>query len=200
MLPELVIATHNQGKLKEFRDLLSPYVASIASAGELNLPEPVEDGGTFVANALIKAQAAAMASGKPALADDSGICINALEGGPGVDTASWTKRGLEGLQELHDEMEGNPDTGATCVCVLALVHPDGWEQVFEGRVHGEIVWPPHAGGFGYDGMFKPNGHDQTYAEMGKEKKNTLSHRAMAFAKLAEFLRSGHAPADANEEE
>lgn len=178
---KLVLATHNQGKLAEIRAMLAPYGVAVTSAGELNLPEPEEDGGSFVANALIKARAAAKASGLPALADDSGLCINALKGGPGVDTASWSKRGLEGLTELYEAMGDSPDRGAQAMCVLALVHPDGQEQVFEGRVDGEIVWPPRGdSGFGYDPVFRPQGQTRVYAEMSKDEKSAISHRRRAF--------------------
>ncbi len=180
-LSKLILATHNQGKVAELRAMLAPYGVEVIGAGELGLPEPVEDGGSFVANAVLKARAAAKAGNLPALADDSGLCITALDGAPGVDTANWTKRGLEGLTELHTRMAGNPDRSAQAVCVLALAQPMGEVQIFEGKVSGEMVWPPRgAGGFGYDPVFMPLGETQTYAEMGKEKKSTLSHRSRAF--------------------
>ncbi len=180
-LSKLILATHNQGKVTELRAMLAPYGVEVIGAGELGLPEPVEDGGSFVANAVLKARAAAKAGNLPALADDSGLCITALNGDPGVDTANWTKRGLEGLTELHTRMAGNPDRSAQAVCVLALAQPMGEVQIFEGKVSGEMVWPPRgAGGFGYDPVFMPLGETQTYAEMGKEKKSTLSHRSRAF--------------------
>lgn len=181
-LSKLILATHNKGKVAELRTMLAPYGVEVLGAGELGLPEPVEDGGSFVANAVLKARAAAKAGNLPALADDSGLCIAALDGAPGVDTANWTKRGLEGLTELHTRMAGNPDRSAQAVCVLALAQPTGEVQVFEGRVDGEMVWPPRGtSGFGYDPVFMPVGETRTYAEMGKEKKSTLSHRSRAFA-------------------
>ena len=181
-LSKLILATHNQGKVTELRAMLAPYGVEVLGAGELGLPEPVEDGGSFVANAVIKARAAAKAGNLPALADDSGLCITALNGDPGVDTANWTKRGLEGLTELHTRMAEHPDRSAQAVCVLALAQPAGEVQIFEGKVDGEMVWPPRgASGFGYDPVFMPVGETQTYAEMGKEKKSTLSHRSRAFA-------------------
>ena len=180
-LSKLILATHNQGKVTELRAMLAPYGVEVLGAGELGLPEPVEDGGSFVANAVLKARAAAKAGNLPALADDSGLCITALNGDPGVDTANWTKRGLEGLTELHTRMADNPDRSAQAVCVLAFAQPTGEVQIFEGKVNGEMVWPPRGiGGFGYDPVFMPVGETQTYAEMGKEKKSTLSHRSRAF--------------------
>ncbi len=180
-LSKLILATHNKGKVVELRAMLAPYGVEVLGAGELGLPEPVEDGGSFVANAVIKARAAAKAGNLPALADDSGLCITALNGDPGVDTALWTKRGLEGLTELHTRMADTPDRSAQAVCVLALAQPTGEVQIFEGKVDGAMVWPPRgANGFGYDPVFMPVGETETYAEMGKEKKSTLSHRSQAF--------------------
>lgn len=180
-LSKLVLATHNAGKVTELRAMLAPYGVEVIGTDTLGLPEPVEDGGSFIANARIKALAAAKASGLPALADDSGFCINALSGAPGVDTANWTKRGLEGLTELYTAMGDSPDRGAQSVCVLALVFPDGQEQIFEGRVTGQIVWPPRGeNGFGYDPIFIPEGETRTYAEMSRAEKSALSHRNRAF--------------------
>lgn len=160
MIETLLIATHNPGKLKEFRHLLSGYPVRVTSAGELNLPVPIESGTTFTENALIKARAAAKASNLPSLADDSGISIASLGGKPGVDTAPWAKAG--GLQTLTSP------SAAFCTCVLALAFPDGREQLFEGIVHGNIVLPPRGqGGFGFDAWFQPEGETQTYAELDK---------------------------------
>lgn len=179
-LRQLVIATHNTGKLAELRALLGDQIAHITSAGELGLPEPVEDGGSFIANALIKARAAAQASGLPALADDSGLCLNALGGAPGVDTANWTKRGLQGLIELNEALGSNPDRSAHSVCVLALAFPDGRYEIFEGRVEGQFVWPPRGdNGFGYDPVFQPAGEARVYAQMSKDEKSAISHRRKA---------------------
>jgi XTP/dITP diphosphohydrolase len=186
----LLIATHNAGKLAELKALLSPFIADIKSAGELGLPEPLEDGGSFKANSLIKARAACQASGWPTLADDSGLCITALKGQPGVDTANWTKRGLDGLTELYTAMGDTTDRSATCVCVLALVFPDGREELFEGKVGGDIVWPPRGpNGFGYDGFFRPASEARTYGEMDRDEKSALSHRGKALGLLLEYLRS-----------
>lgn len=180
-LLKLVLATHNKGKVAELSAMLAPYGVTIIGAGELGLPEPVEDGGSFTANAVIKARAAAKASGLPALADDSGLCISALDGAPGVDTANWTKRGIDGITELHTQMGDNPDRSASAVCVLALAQPDGEVQLFEGRVDGQIIWPPRGeSGFGYDPMFMPSGQTRTYAEMSKDEKSAISHRGLAF--------------------
>lgn len=188
MLEQLVIATHNAGKLAELQALLGGHIRHITSAGELGLPEPVEDGGSFTANALIKAKAAAEASGLPALADDSGLCISALGGAPGVDTASWTKRGLAGLTELHERMGDNPDRSAQSVCILALAFPDGRHEIFEGRVNGTFIWPPRGeNGFGYDPVFLPEGQNRVYAEMSREEKSALSHRRKALNLLIAWL-------------
>lgn len=188
MITRLVIATHNQGKLAELRALLAAHVQDISSAGELGLPEPVEDGTTFSENALIKAHAAARASGLPALADDSGLCINALGGAPGVITADWTKRGMAGITELVEKMGDAPDRSAQSVCVLALAYPDGRAKVFEGRVNGTIVWPARGdNGFGYDPVFMPDGQNRVYGEMSREEKSSLSHRRKALDLFMAYL-------------
>ncbi len=194
MIMRLVIATHNQGKLAELRSLLGSRIPEITSAGELGLPEPAEDGTTFIENALIKAHAAAKASGLPALADDSGLCINALNGAPGVITADWTKRGMAGITELVEQMGTAADRGAQSVCVLALAYPDGRSEVFEGKVEGTIVWPARGeNGFGYDPVFMPNGHSRVYGEMSREEKSTLSHRRKALDLFMAYLERADAP-------
>ena len=193
----LVIATHNAGKLKEISALLDPYGVKCISAGALGLPEPAETGRTFVDNALIKARAAAEASGMAALADDSGLSVAALGGRPGVYTADWAERQwfegepgrdwfmamgkVEGLlQALGQEV----DRTAWFSCVLAIAWPDGDSAVYEGRVDGALVWPPRGTlGFGYDPVFVPNGSEQTFAEIDPAQKHRISHRADAFAKL-----------------
>ena len=194
---KLVIATHNAGKLKEISALLAPYGLECISAGALGLPEPAETGTTFVANALIKAHAAAKASGLPALADDSGLSVTALSGRPGVYTADWAERqwfeGAPGRDWFMamGKVEGmlqalGPDTPRTCwfSCVLALAWPDGEQAVYEGRVDGTLAWPPRgAVGFGYDPVFVPAGRTQTFAEIDPAEKHLISHRADAFAKL-----------------
>ena len=195
----LVIATHNAGKLKEIGALLAPFGLECISAGALGLPEPAETGTTFVENALIKARAAAAASGLPALADDSGLSVAALGGRPGVYTADWAERQwFEGepgrdwfmaMGKVEGMVQGlGPDTDRACwfSCVLALVWPDGEEAVFEGRVDGTFSWPPRGDkGFGYEPCFTPLGRAETFAEIDPAEKHGLSHRADAFRKLVE---------------
>lgn len=193
----LVIATHNAGKLKEISALLSPFGLSCISAGSLGLPEPDETGKTFIENALIKARAAAQASGLPALADDSGLSVAALDGAPGVYTADWAERqwfegppGRDWYMAMG-KVEGmlaekGPDADRSCwfSCVLAIAWPDGESVVYEGRANGTLTWPPRgAKGFGYDPVFVPVGSSQTFAEIEPEEKHRISHRADAFAKL-----------------
>ena len=189
---KLVIASHNQGKVREIRALLAPYGIEPVSAADLGLPEPEETEDSFVGNALIKARASATGSGIVALADDSGLCIAALGGAPGVYTADWaeTPTGRDwalAMQKAEDRLAAlgsDVDRSAAFVCTLALVWPDGHSEVFEGRVEGTLVWPPRGDlGFGYDPVFVPDGHHQTFAEMDPEAKHAISHRADAFAKL-----------------
>jgi XTP/dITP diphosphohydrolase len=194
---KLVIATHNAGKLKEIAALLAPYGLECISAGSLGLPEPAETGKTFVANALLKARAAAESSGLPALADDSGLSVAALEGRPGVWTADWAERQWFEGEPGRDwymamgKVEGmlqhlGPDAprDAAFHCVLALAWPDGEQAVYEGKAEGSLTWPPRGTmGFGYDPVFVPGGHTQTFAELEPEQKHCISHRADAFAKL-----------------
>jgi XTP/dITP diphosphohydrolase len=193
---KLVIASHNQGKVREIRDLLTPYGIEPISAGELGLPEPEETGTTFAENALLKARAAASA-GHPALSDDSGLEVAALGGRPGVYTADWAERQwFEGepgrdwymamgkVEGLLAEQGPSVDRAAAFVCTLALVWPDGHEEVFEGRVDGSLTWPPRGTlGFGYDPVFVPTGSPRTFAEIAPEAKHAVSHRADAFRKL-----------------
>ena len=193
----LVIATHNAGKLKEIGALLAPYGLQCISAGSLGLPEPAETGTTFVENALIKARASAEASGLPALADDSGLCVAALGGRPGVYTADWAERQwFEGpagrdwymamgkVEGLLAEQGPDVDRSGYFACVLAIAWPDGDSAVYEGRVDGTLTWPPRGElGFGYDPVFVPLGATQTFAEIDPDEKHRISHRADAFAKL-----------------
>ena len=193
----LVIATHNAGKLKEISALLEPYGLDCLSAGSLGLPEPAETGTTFVENALIKARAAAEASGLPALADDSGLSVAALDGRPGVYTADWAQRQWFEGEPGRDwymamgKVEGmlaekGPETprDAWFSCVLAIAWPDGGQAVYEGRVDGTLTWPPRGDlGFGYDPVFVPAGRERTFAEIDPAEKHATSHRADAFAKL-----------------
>ncbi len=193
----LVIATHNAGKLKEISALLEPHGLKCISAGSLGLPEPAETGTTFVQNALIKARAAAEASGLVALADDSGLSVDALDGRPGVYTADWAERQwFEGepgrdwymamgkVEGLLAEQGPDVDRSARFVCTLALAWPDGHAEIFEGRAEGGLTWPPRGTlGFGYDPVFVPAGRTQTFAEIDPAEKHAISHRADAFAKL-----------------
>lgn len=185
----LVIATHNPGKLKEFAALLAPYVAQIVSAGDLGLPEPEETGTSFTENAVLKARTAAQAAQAPALADDSGLCVAALGGRPGIHSARYAE-GPQGkdfpraMEKLHNELGSTTDRSAYFACVLALAWPDGHMETIEGRVDGQIIWPPRGtGGHGYDPAFVPNGHQQTFAEMDEAQKNAISHRGVAVQKL-----------------
>lgn len=188
----LLIATHNKGKLEEIADLLAPFGVSVVGAAELNLPEPDETETTFIGNARIKAHAAAQATGLPALADDSGIAIDALDGAPGVYTADWaeTPKGRDfvmAMTRAHDELEAanapHPRTARFC-CTLVLAWPDGHDEVFEGVMPGKVVWPMRGDqGHGYDPMFQPDGYLQTFGEMDRWEKNRISHRADAFRKL-----------------
>ncbi len=189
----LVLATHNKGKLKEIQDLLAPMGFEVISAGGLGLPEPVEDGDTFEANAAIKALAAARAANLPALADDSGFCVKALDGDPGIFSARWAgpeKDFAVAMQSVEDKLQEKgaqtpEQRGGHFVAVLCLAWPDGHTQHYRGEVHGEVVWPPRGlEGFGYDPVFQPEGFDRTFGEMTKEEKKgigeSLSHRARAF--------------------
>ena len=190
---KFVLATHNKGKLEEFRALMRPYGLEVTSVGELGLPEPAETGTTFVENATIKAQAALDATGLPALADDSGLCVEALGGAPGVYTADWAGPGRNwdvAMQKVQDELAARAAFDAaqrrgTFVSVLVLIWPDGHRAVFEGRADGTLVWPPRGQrGHGYDPMFQPEASDLTFAEMPEERKNAISHRARSFGQFA----------------
>ena len=190
----LLVATHNRGKLEEIAKLLEPFGISVVSAGDLNLPEPVETENSFVGNARIKAHAAVQATGLPALSDDSGITIDALGGAPGVYTADWaetpngrdfamamakTWRKLEAIAAPEPRL-------AQFRCTLVLAWPDGHDEVFEGVMPGQIVWPMRGDqGHGYDPIFQPLGSDLTFGEMDRWQKNQISHRADAFRKLVE---------------
>jgi len=183
----LVIASHNLGKIREIADLLGPYDVLVRSAGEMNVAEPEETGATFVENALIKARASAEGARLPALADDSGLAVEALGGAPGIHSARWAGAERDfsmAMRRVHDEMREAEDRRAGFVCALALAWPDGHAETFEGRVDGRIVWPPRGDrGFGYDPIFVPEGHEETFAEMPPERKHAISHRADAFARL-----------------
>ena len=185
----LVIASHNRGKVAEIADLLAPLGIAVESAGDLGLPEPVEDGVTFTDNASLKANAAAQATGRPALADDSGLAVSALAGAPGIHSARWaeTRSGRDfaaAMARVHAELGDGGNRSACFVCVLALAWPDGHVETFEGRVAGDIVWPPRGThGFGYDPIFRPAGDDRTFGEFDPDEKHAISHRAMAFRQM-----------------
>jgi XTP/dITP diphosphohydrolase len=198
---ELVIATHNSGKLAEMRELLAPHGVTAISASELDLPEPDETGESFMANARIKAVAAAMAAKLPAFADDSGLAVDALDGAPGIYSARWAgpakdfNAAMTRIERLLAE-RGAKDPAARrahFVSALCVAWPDGHLEEVEARVDGTLVWPPRGvAGFGYDPMFLPDGHDRTFGEMSSIEKHGLpplgkglSHRARAFVKLAE---------------
>ena len=206
----IVIASHNRGKIPEIAELLGPYGIEPVSAVDLDLPEPEEIGTTFADNAQLKARMAADLSGLVSIADDSGLCVDALEGRPGIHSARWAERSVEvppdaepgearierdftyAMQRLHDELLAQPPEpgrNAHFVCALAVCWPeDGQCEVFEGRVDGLLVWPPRGDkGFGYDPMFQPIGHDRTFGEMDPVAKHAMSHRADAFRKLVAAL-------------
>ncbi|EHH67080.1 RdgB/HAM1 family non-canonical purine NTP pyrophosphatase [Gluconobacter morbifer] len=180
---KLVLASHNAGKLREFSTLLAESGITVLSAGELDLPEPEETEDSFAGNAAIKALAAAKASGLPALADDSGFCVSALDGKPGVYSARWggpSKDMTLAMERVHREMGDNPDHRAFFVAALCLAWPDGETQTVQGECHGTVVWPPRGTqGHGYDPMFVPEGETRTFAEMPESDKNAISHRGRA---------------------
>jgi XTP/dITP diphosphohydrolase len=201
---KLVIASHNEGKVREIAALLGPYGIEPVSAAELDLPEPAEIGVSFAENADLKARQAADLSGLPALADDSGLCVEALDGAPGIHSARWAVPGDTGngdtqagrdfglaMRRVQERLEAvGPEASrvAHFVCALALCWPDGHCEWFEGRVDGCLVWPPRGDrGFGYDAMFVPAGHDITFGEMDPDEKHRISHRADAFRKLVAAL-------------
>lgn len=182
-----MIASHNDGKVSEITDLLNPWHIKCISAGELGLPEPDENGVTFEENAVIKAQAAATASHMPALADDSGLAVTALDDAPGVHSARWagpTRNFNVAMARVEQALSAHSNRNARFICVLALVWPDGARVTFEGEVAGKLIWPPRGNnGFGYDPVFVPNGENKTFGELDAEKKHLISHRARAFSKL-----------------
>ena len=185
---QLVVASHNEGKVEEISALLAPFAIDAVSAGTLGLAEPEETGTSFEANAALKAKAAADASGLPAIADDSGLVIPALGGAPGIYSARWAGASKDfgfAMKRVHAEL-GDRDRSARFVAVLALAWPDGSLELFRGEAPGRLVWPPRGErGFGYDPMFVPLGGSQTFGEMEPAEKHKISHRAHAFAKLVE---------------
>lgn len=197
MIPSpLVIASHNEGKVREIRDLLAPLAIEVLSAGNLGLPEPEETGTSFEENAAIKALAAAQSSGKYALSDDSGLCVEDLGDAPGIYSARWAgpkKDFYHAMDKIKGELSrsNTEPEGARAyfVCVLSLASPDGKAKSFEGRVTGKLTFPPRGEkGFGYDPIFIPEGYHHTFAEMEPAAKHAISHRAKAFEKFIEYLR------------
>ncbi len=190
---KLVIASHNPGKVREIAELLEGHGLEVVSAAALDLPEPEETGTTFVANAELKAQAAADLSGLPALADDSGLCVEALNGDPGIFSARWageTKDFGAAMRLVEDKLAAIDDAprDAHFVCALALAWPDGHVEWFEGRVDGTLVWPPRGDkGFGYDPVFLAQGETETFGEMDQARKHAISHRADAFRQLVKAV-------------
>ncbi|NNK79787.1 MAG: RdgB/HAM1 family non-canonical purine NTP pyrophosphatase [Litoreibacter sp.] len=192
----LLVATHNKGKLEEIAHLLEPFGIKVTSAAEHNLPEPEETETTFVGNARIKAHAAAKATGLPALADDSGLEIDALDGAPGVYTADWAETGNGrdfemAMSRVNTELVSKkakmPRKARFC-CTLVLAWPDGHDEVFPGTIEGQVVWPMRGDqGHGYDPIFMADGYDKTFGEMDRWEKNRISHRADAFAKLVKLF-------------
>jgi XTP/dITP diphosphohydrolase len=191
---KLVIATHNAGKLREIGDLLRPFGVSVSSADEHGLAEPAETEDSFAGNARIKAHFAAKATGLPALSDDSGIMIAALDGAPGVYTADWaeTPQGrdfpmaMKKVWTLLEEKQAPEPRAAAFHCMLCLAWPDGHDELFEGRVDGQVIWPMRGeNGFGFDPIFLPDGETETFGEMDPARKHAMSHRAQAFAKLVQ---------------
>ncbi|MEH6525720.1 MAG: RdgB/HAM1 family non-canonical purine NTP pyrophosphatase [Sneathiella sp.] len=190
--PKLVVASHNPGKVREIQALLDEYGVTPISAGDMGLPEPVEDGDTFIANAEIKALAAARATNIVSLSDDSGFAVDMLDGAPGIYSARWAgpkKDFALAMQTVEDklvEKQANEPAkrSASFICALTLAWPDGHTESFEGRIEGTSVWPPRGNnGFGYDPVFVPAGYDQTFGEMDPSAKHALSHRANAFRQL-----------------
>ncbi len=184
---KLVVASHNAGKAREINALLAPFAVEVISAGDLQLPEPEETGDTYIANAKLKALAAAKAANIPALADDSGLSIDALSGAPGIYSARWagpSKDFAVAMARIEREMAGKEVRRARFVCALSLAWPDGHGETFEGNVPGVLRFPPSgAKGFGYDPIFVPDGHSITFAEMEPQAKHAISHRADAFRQL-----------------
>ncbi len=189
---KLVIASHNAGKVREIGALVAPFGISVVSAADLGLEVPEETEETFAGNARIKAHAAAQATGLPALSDDSGLMVEALDGAPGVHTADWAETpdgrdfhmAMEKVWRLLNERGAPEPWRASFNATLCLAWPDGHDEVFEGRVHGRLVWPLRGNrGFGFDPMFLPDGESETFGEMDPARKHAISHRADAFAKL-----------------
>jgi len=194
----LVVASHNPGKVREIRALIAPFGIRTLGAAELGLAEPEETESSFAGNARLKAEAASHVAGLPALSDDSGLCVAALDGAPGIYSARWAGPAKDfrlAMKRVEDELaaKGTPDTRAHFVCALALAAPGAETEIFEGRVFGALTFPPRGGkGFGYDPIFVPEGYRLTFGEMEPEAKHAMSHRARAFEKFVKAAFSGTA--------
>ena len=197
---KLIIASHNQGKVTEIRDLLEPLDLELISAASLNLPEPEETACTFAGNARLKAEAATRATGFPAFADDSGLSVDALDGEPGIYSARWAgedkdfamamKKVNAALCEVDVNLKIKASRSASFFCALALSWPDNKTEIFEGSINGTLCWPPRGGnGFGYDPIFIPTGYDETFGELDQKLKHSISHRAKAFAKFLSYVQN-----------
>lgn len=193
-LSEVIFASHNAGKIKEIKELLEPLGIKVKSAVDVDLPDVAETGTTFAENSLLKSQTIAKLTGVPCIADDSGLCVDALNGAPGVYSARYAPNRdfVKGMEKLLEEMaqSRNKSRKAHFSCVISLAFPDGEYKLFEGRVNGEIATVPLGnGGFGYDPLFVPEGYDCSFAQMPKSEKNKISHRGRAVAKLLEYLKN-----------
>ena len=197
---KLIIASHNHGKVTEIRDLLDPLGLELISAASLNLPEPEETANTFSGNARLKAEAATLATGFPAFADDSGLSVDALDGEPGIYSARWAgedkdfamamKKVNAALCEVDANLKIEASRSASFFCALALSWPDNKTEIFEGSINGTLCWPPRGGnGFGYDPIFIPTGYDETFGELDQKLKHSISHRAKAFAKFLSYVQN-----------
>lgn len=181
---KIVLATHNIGKVKEMQAMLDPFGITVLSADDLKLSEPEENGKTFIENAKIKALCAAKEANMPALADDSGLCVHALDNRPGIYSARYNEPKKNGfmyaMEKLNEELGDQKDRSAHFSCAIVIAWPDGQTEEFEGKVNGTLCWPPKGEkGFGYDPMFVPNGYQLSFAELPAEEKNKISHRARA---------------------
>ena len=187
----LVLATHNPGKVREIKQLLQSWAIYPIPASDMGLIEPVETGSSFAENATLKAKLAAYQSGLPALADDSGLCVNGLGGRPGIYSARWageSKDFGQAMQQVENELTGQNDRSAYFTCALCLFWPDGMSLHAEAKVDGQIVWPPQGNnGFGYDPIFRPAGYDLTFGQMLASDKYAIDHRAKAFAELTKMV-------------
>jgi XTP/dITP diphosphohydrolase len=192
----LVIASHNPGKVREIAELIEPFGVAVKSAGDLGLPEPEETGTSFAENAELKARASAEGAGLPALADDSGLAVRALDGKPGIYSARWAgpdkdfRQAMDRVERELREVNGGAggDRAACFVCALTIAWPDGSVRTFLGQIDGTLVYPPRGErGFGYDPMFVPDGHEITFGEMEPQAKHAMSHRARAFRQLVDAV-------------